>query len=266
MKYIILICAGMAGEALPELEGRTPLMAANNPHMDMLAQKAEVGMVRSIAPGMPADASIAELAVLGYAPEIYCQGNTAKKLDPLRQLYGVNGAMVFAETRQNSLANAAGLHCIPIEKGADTISMLYQRKVRAAVKALAEGYNFLYIHLEEAAQCSRKGDLQGKIQAIETMDQKLLAPLLEALKQQEEKYALLLTPGYAIPLFQNSPSKAPVPFAIYRSDRDSSPNAAAYNEKDAAASGLFLAAGPMLMQRLTGKYQCDFQFDTIPGF
>ena len=48
MKYIIVLCDGMADEPLTELGGKTPLEAAKTENMDRLAVKSEIGMVRTV--------------------------------------------------------------------------------------------------------------------------------------------------------------------------------------------------------------------------
>jgi 2,3-bisphosphoglycerate-independent phosphoglycerate mutase len=74
MKYIILIGDGMADRPLSELGGKTPLMAARTPNMDALAQHGELGLVRTIPPGLPKGSEIANLSIFGYDPRRYYTG------------------------------------------------------------------------------------------------------------------------------------------------------------------------------------------------
>jgi 2,3-bisphosphoglycerate-independent phosphoglycerate mutase len=74
MKYLVLIGDGMADRPLEALEGKTPLMAARTPNMDALAQQGEVGLVRTIPPGMPKGSEIANLSIFGYDPKRYYTG------------------------------------------------------------------------------------------------------------------------------------------------------------------------------------------------
>ena len=72
MKYVILLCDGMADNPIESLGGRTPMEAAHNPSMNWLAQTAQVGMVRTVPEGMTPGSDVANLAVLGYDPaEVY---------------------------------------------------------------------------------------------------------------------------------------------------------------------------------------------------
>ena len=73
-KYIVLIPDGMADDPLAELGGLTPLEAADTPHMDALAGKGLVGMVRNVPAGMSPGSDVAVMSVLGYDPARYHTG------------------------------------------------------------------------------------------------------------------------------------------------------------------------------------------------
>ena len=76
MKYAIILCDGMADEPLEELEGRTPLEAADTPNMDRLAKTAEIGMVQTVPAGMSPGSDTANLSVIGYDPKLYYSGRS----------------------------------------------------------------------------------------------------------------------------------------------------------------------------------------------
>ena len=73
-KYVVLIPDGMADDPLAELGGLTPLEAADTPHMDALAGKGLVGMVRNVPAGMSPGSDVAVMSVLGYDPARYHTG------------------------------------------------------------------------------------------------------------------------------------------------------------------------------------------------
>ncbi len=66
MKYVTILCDGMADMPNKTLDGKTPMEMAHKPVMDKLAQLSEVGMVRTVPHGMPAGSDVANLTVLGY--------------------------------------------------------------------------------------------------------------------------------------------------------------------------------------------------------
>ena len=76
MKYFVMLCDGMADEPVEKLNGKTPMMVANKPNMDMLAAKAEVGIVKTVAEGLKPGSDVANLSVLGYEPAKYYSGRS----------------------------------------------------------------------------------------------------------------------------------------------------------------------------------------------
>lgn len=68
MKYLVMLCDGMADTPHPALQNKTPMMLANKPTMDMLAKTAEVGLCRTVAAGLKPGSDVANLSVMGYDP------------------------------------------------------------------------------------------------------------------------------------------------------------------------------------------------------
>lgn len=69
MKYLVMLCDGMADYPVDELGGKTPLEAAAVPNMDKLAETASVGLVKTVADGLKPGSDVANLSVLGYNPD-----------------------------------------------------------------------------------------------------------------------------------------------------------------------------------------------------
>lgn len=76
MKYVVILCDGMADYPVPALGGKTPMMCANKPHIDALAQKGEVGLVRTVAAGLKPGSDVANMSVLGFDPKEYYTGRS----------------------------------------------------------------------------------------------------------------------------------------------------------------------------------------------
>lgn len=76
MKYIVLLCDGMADRAVPALGGKTPMQAAHKPNMDRVCAMGELGLVQTVPAGMNPGSDTANLSVMGYAPEVYYTGRS----------------------------------------------------------------------------------------------------------------------------------------------------------------------------------------------
>lgn len=76
MKYLVMLCDGMADEPNEALGNSTPMEKANKPCMNSLAAKAEVGIVKTVAEGLKPGSDVANLSVLGYEPAVYYSGRS----------------------------------------------------------------------------------------------------------------------------------------------------------------------------------------------
>lgn len=74
MKTIIILGDGMADYPIAELQGKTPLMAAHKPWMDLIARQGRSGLFRTIEADMATGSAVANLTVLGYDPRTDFQG------------------------------------------------------------------------------------------------------------------------------------------------------------------------------------------------
>lgn len=68
MKYLVLLCDGMADYKFEALGGKTPMMLANKPNMDTLAKASTVGLAKTVADHLKPGSDVANLSVMGYDP------------------------------------------------------------------------------------------------------------------------------------------------------------------------------------------------------
>lgn len=76
MKYVVVLYDGMADYPVPALDGKTPMMVAKKPLLDMLASKGEVGLVQTIPEGMKPGSDVANMSVMGFDPTKYYTGRS----------------------------------------------------------------------------------------------------------------------------------------------------------------------------------------------
>lgn len=400
MKYIVVLGDGMADRPLPELGGRTPLEAANKPHMDEIARCGAVGMAQTVPHGMPPGSDTANLSVMGYAPEIYYSGRspleavsmgvpvndddvtfrmnlvtvsdepdyaaktmidysageisteestelvrflaenlncgdlqiypgisyrhclvlrhaqtgttltpphditgkpveghlpsgcygerllalmerscallrdhpvnlarrarglnpanscwlwgegTRPKLEPFEKLYGVKGGVVCAVDLLKGIGLCAGMRVPDVPGATGAMWTDFAAKGRKALELLRDGCDLVYIHIEAPDECGHHGAAQEKVKAIEAIDRDVLGFLMDALRADGEPFRILLTPDHPTPCALRTHVGDPVPFVLYDSVREEAPHAPRYTESEAAATGVFLEKGPMLMERL----------------
>lgn len=394
MKYLIMVPDGAGDETIEKLEGRTPLEAADMPFIDSLAAKGEVGMVRTVPPGIAPGSDAANLSVMGYDPAVYLTGRSpleaasigiemsdtdvafrtniitldgdgpyeeltikdhssgditteeadqliqavneafgndvmhfytgtsyrhclivhngetgfdltpphdvleqkagdhlpkgegsgfitdmmkksyeilkdhpvnkdriARGLNPANSLwiwgqgrkpqlssfydkYQITGTAISAVDLIKGIAICAGLNSVDVEGATGTLHTNFAGKAEAAIREFRDGKDFVYVHLEGPDECSHQGDMEGKIQCLHDIDQKVLKPIVEALREDGEDFRVLQVPDHRTPLAIRTHSSTPVPFVIYDS-RDEKPEDAArsFDEKSGTASGVYFDNG-----------------------
>ena len=76
MKYLVLLCDGMADYKIPEFSDKTPMEKAYKPTMNYLARNGEVGLVKTVDDALSPGSDVANLSVMGYDPLIYYSGRS----------------------------------------------------------------------------------------------------------------------------------------------------------------------------------------------
>lgn len=188
---------------------------------------------------------------LNKANSIWFWGaGTRPALDSFEGKYGKKGAMISAVDLLKGIAEGTGMHNIDVPGANGTLETNWEGKAEAAVKALLEdNYDFVYIHMEAPDEMGHQGSLERKIKAIEYLDSRVLAQLIEKMDASGEDYRVLVMPDHPTPVSCRTHTSDPVPYMLY----DSTINKSAtwlYNEKDAAKSGNVVEKGYTLMGRL----------------
>ena len=407
MKYMVILCDGMADWGIPELGGKTPLAASFAPHMDWLASHGKMGMVKTVPEGMNPGSDVANLSVLGYDPKTYysgrspleavsmgvemspedvsfrcnlvtldpaegeipyaertildhssdeisteeaaqllaavrpifkeagdslhlgvsyrhcylkkngelgscCtpphdilgktigsylpQGTYGKQLTemmqasyeilkdhpvnqrrmarglkpanscwfwgegrkpnlaPFRELYGLAGAVVCAVDLIRGIALCAGMEHIAVEGATGAIHTNFYGKGQAALEALRQGKDFVFVHIESPDECGHKGDALAKVDSIATIDEKVIGPVLTGLEELGEAFSILVLPDHPTPVAIRTHTAEPIPFVYYRSAMGTETLASRrFTEEAARETGYALSGGPALLQEFLGK-------------
>lgn len=169
------------------------------------------------------------------------------RIAPFSETFGLSGAVISAVDLIKGIGLCAGLDVINVEGATGYIDTNYLGKAQAALAAL-EDHDFVYVHVEAPDEASHAGNMQHKLQAIEDFDRQVVGTVLEGVKKFGD-YVILCTPDHPTPVKLMTHTSEPVPFVIYRGGEGQGNGAAAYDETQAASTGLVLE-GHLLMKEL----------------
>ena len=171
-------------------------------------------------------------------------------LPDFTQKTGLKGSVVSAVDLIKGIGICANMRVVEVPGATGYIDTNFEGKAAAAAKELQDGQDFVYIHVEAPDECGHRGEVQNKVRAIELIDERLLAPLLEELEQYED-YRILLLPDHPTPLATMTHSGEPVPYLLSQKSRALGNGVRAFSEKTAQQTGLLVPQGFTLMDRLT---------------
>ncbi len=181
---------------------------------------------------------------LRSANSIWIWGQGKKpQLESFQKKYSLSGATVSAVDLIKGIGVCAGLDAINVIGATGTIHTNFDGKAEATIQALKDGKDFVYVHLEAPDECSHQGDLDGKIKSLELIDQKIVKPLFEYLKNNEDEFKILILPDHETPISSRTHASDPVPYMIYDSRVSHEPINIAFNESFAKNSGAFFPDG-----------------------
>lgn len=163
------------------------------------------------------------------------------------------GMMISAVDLLKGIAVGAGMGVANVEGANGGLHTNYEGKTQAAVNALLkDGYDFAYIHLEAPDEMGHQGSVERKVQAIEYLDARVIAPLVKALNEKGTEYRMLVLPDHPTPVRVRTHTSDSVPYMLYDSTEELD-KAWDYNEKDAAVSGNYVEKGHTLIDHLFEK-------------
>lgn len=142
---------------------------------------------------------------------------TKPSMPSFYEKYKVKGSVISAVDLIKGIGILTGLKPIEVKGATGTVHTNYEGKKDAVIKAFKDGDQFIYLHMEGPDECSHQGDLEGKIKAIELIDEKILRPVFEFLEKEGEPFKILILPDHRTPLSIRTHSSEPVPFLLYDS-------------------------------------------------
>ena len=180
---------------------------------------------------------------------------TKPALSSFQEKNGLKGMMVSAVDLLKGIAVGADMGVARVEGANGGLHTNYEGKVEAALTALRQDYDFVYIHVEAPDEMGHQGSVEKKVQAIEFLDQRVIGPLTKALDEKDMDYRLLVMPDHPTPIRVRTHTAESVPYLLYdsRADYSTGRPVLLYNEREATKSEIFIPKGHTLIDKLLEK-------------
>lgn len=177
----------------------------------------------------------------------WAQG-TAVQMPDFVEKYGHKGSVISAVPLVHGIGTLSGLRRITVEGATGEVDTNFAGKVHAAQAALAQGDDFVCIHLEAPDESTHNGSLPDKLLSIERIDAEILHPLVLWLKEQQMEHRILILSDHKSLMSTRTHHGDPVPFMIYDSRKDLG-HGRSYTEENGLL-GPYVEPGTRLMSML----------------
>ena len=143
-------------------------------------------------------------------------GGYRPSMETLQQQYpSINsGTVISAVDLIRGIGHYAGLKIVEVEGATGLADTNYEGKAQAAIEAL-EKDDFVFVHVEASDEAGHDGDLELKLKTIEYLDQRLIAPIYNKVKNWNEPVCIAVLPDHLTPVEQRIHVGQPVPFLIW---------------------------------------------------
>lgn len=135
----------------------------------------------------------------------------------LKEMLGVQkSAVISAVDLIQGIGFYAGMEVIKVEGATGLYNTNFEGKAQAAINALKQGADLVFLHIEASDEAGHEGNAELKIKTIEYLDQRVVKYLLEESKKMSEPVAIAVLPDHPTPCATTIHTRTPVPFLIYK--------------------------------------------------
>lgn len=176
---------------------------------------------------------------------------TKPALDDFYEKYSVKGSVISAVDLLKGIAICANMRSVDVDGATGYIDTNFEGKCKAAIDEFKRGQDLVYIHVEAPDECGHRGEAENKVRSLELIDEKILTPCVEFLREFDD-FAVLVCPDHPTPLCIKTHSSDPVPYLIY-SSRAEIEGVSTFTEETAKSTGNYICEGYTIMEHFLTK-------------
>ena len=165
---------------------------------------------------------------------------------PFKEKYGLGGSVITAVNLVKGYGMCAGLKVVDVPGATGVLNTNYDGKAQSAIKEFESGQDFVLVHVEAPDECSHAGDLDGKIQALGLIDEKIFKPVYQYLENTKEPYRILVVTDHKTLLKTRTHDGEPVPYLLFESENIRPQQSENAFSEVAGTDGIFFESGGAL--------------------
>lgn len=126
------------------------------------------------------------------------------------------GSVISAVDLIRGIGKYAGLRRIAVEGATGLANTNYEGKAEAAIRALEEGDDFVFLHVEASDEAGHDGDLDLKLKTIDYLDKRIIKPIYNKVCcWKDDPVCIAILPDHPTPVEIRTHLSEPVPFIIW---------------------------------------------------
>ena len=177
---------------------------------------------------------------------------TKPQLENFEKKFGVKGSVISAVDLIKGIAKCAGMNSIDVEGATGNCETNWDGKAQAALDAILDGSDFVYLHMEAPDEMGHQGAPEKKKFAVETIDAKVVKFLKDELEKRGIDYKMLIMPDHPTPISLKTHVSDPVPYVIYDSTKELD-TGLSYTEENGKKTSLYIEKCYTLMNHILDK-------------
>ena len=125
-----------------------------------------------------------------------------------------SGTVISAVDLIRGIGHYAGFETPEVEGATGLYDTNYENKVSVALNALRQ-QDFVYLHIEASDEAGHEGNMDLKKRTIEDLDNRVVRPIYEEVKNWDEPVSIAILPDHPTPCSLRTHTSEPVPFLIW---------------------------------------------------
>lgn len=163
--------------------------------------------------------------------------------------FGLTGSVISGVDLVKGIGKYAGLQVIEVPGATGYFDTNYYGKSQYALESLKER-DFVFVHVEAPDEAGHEGLIDSKIEAIQQIDEKIVGPIVEGLRKQNNPFRILVSPDHPTPITIKTHVADPVPFILYDVRNEEKTQSLPYDERAIEETDFRVEDGFLLMNLL----------------